>query len=54
MVVIGLYIFLWSRSKQIKECKIMKLPTNTVEEEKEEEGRTNVNMGQLLVIPMTP
>ncbi|EFH51239.1 nodulin MtN21 family protein [Arabidopsis lyrata subsp. lyrata] len=42
------------RSKQIKECKIMKLPTNTVEEEKEEEGRTNVNMGQLLVIPMTP
>ncbi|KAG7553350.1 EamA domain [Arabidopsis thaliana x Arabidopsis arenosa] len=54
VVVIGLYIFLWSRSKQIEECKIMKLPINTVEEEKEEEGRTNVNMGQLLVIPMTP
>nr|AAC62788.1 F11O4.14 [Arabidopsis thaliana] len=54
VVVIGLYIFLWSRSKQIVECKIMKLPTNTVEEEKEEEGRTNVNNGQLLVIPMTP
>lgn len=32
----------------------MKLPTNTVEEDKEEEGRTNVNKGQVLVIPMTP
>ncbi|XP_010456155.1 PREDICTED: WAT1-related protein At4g01450-like [Camelina sativa] len=54
VVVIGLYIFLWSRGKQIEDCKTMKLPTNTVDEEKEEEGRTNVNRGQLLVIPMTP
>ncbi|ESQ37799.1 hypothetical protein EUTSA_v10028754mg [Eutrema salsugineum] len=55
VVVVGLYIFLWSKSKQIVDCKIMKLPTNTVEEEKEEEDHTNVNkLGHLLVIPMTP
>ncbi|CAH8356826.1 unnamed protein product [Eruca vesicaria subsp. sativa] len=55
VVVIGLYIFLWSKSKQIVDCKIVKLPTSTVEEEKEEEDHTNVNkLGRLLVIPMTP
>ena len=53
VVVIGLYIFLWSKSKQIVECKIVKLPTSTVKEEKDEEDHTNVNkIG--LVIPMTP
>lgn len=53
VVVIGLYIFLWNKSKQ-DDCKIMKLPTNMVEEEKEEECSTNNNKGQVLVIPMTP
>uniref|UniRef100_A0A1J3JSX8 WAT1-related protein n=1 Tax=Noccaea caerulescens TaxID=107243 RepID=A0A1J3JSX8_NOCCA len=51
VVVIGLYVFLWSKSKQIVDCKTMKLPTNTVEEE---EGHTNVNKGQFLAMPMTP
>ncbi|KFK30724.1 hypothetical protein AALP_AA6G019100 [Arabis alpina] len=51
VVVIGLYIYLWNKSRQqVDDCKIMKLPTNTVEEE----GRTNNNKGQVLVIPMTP
>lgn len=55
VVVIGLYIFLWSKSKHIDECKIVTLPTNTVEKEKEEEDHTNVNkLGRILVIPMTP
>lgn len=57
MVVIGLYLFLWSKSKQIDDCEINKFPTNTVEEgkEEEEEDHTNVNnLGNLLVIPMTP
>ncbi|WZZ41629.1 hypothetical protein YC2023_037888 [Brassica napus] len=55
VVVIGLYIFLWSKSKQIVECKIVKLPTSTVKEEKDEEDHTNVNkIGRHLVIPMTP
>ncbi|KAG2312418.1 hypothetical protein Bca52824_023975 [Brassica carinata] len=55
VVVIGLYMFLWSKSKQIDECKIVKLPTNMVEKEKEEEDNTNVNkLGRVLVIPMTP
>lgn len=55
VVVIGLYVFLWSKSKQIDDCEINKLPTNTVEERKEEEDHTNVNkLGNLLVIPMTP
>lgn len=53
VVVIGLYIFLWSKSKQIlDDCEIV--PTNMVEEENEEEDRTIVNKGHLLVIPMTP
>ena len=55
VVVVGLYLFLWSKSKQIVDSKIVKLPTSTVEEEKEEEDHTNVNkLGRLLVIPMTP
>ncbi|KAL1215929.1 WAT1-related protein [Cardamine amara subsp. amara] len=54
VVVIGLYVFLWSKSKQIEDCKIITIPTNTVEEEKEEESRTNINKGHLLVMPMTP
>ncbi|KFK30723.1 hypothetical protein AALP_AA6G019000 [Arabis alpina] len=55
VVVIGLYIFLWSKSKQIDDSEIAKLPTNMVEQEnKEEEDRTNVNKGHLLIIPMTP
>uniref|UniRef100_M4C9P7 WAT1-related protein n=1 Tax=Brassica campestris TaxID=3711 RepID=M4C9P7_BRACM len=55
VVVIGLYVFLWSKSKQIDDCEINKLPTNTVEAGKEEEDHTNVNkLGNLLVIPMTP
>ena len=53
--MVGLYLFLWSKSKQIVDSKIVKLPTSTVEEEKEEEDHTNVNkLGRLLVIPMTP
>ncbi|CAH2069307.1 unnamed protein product, partial [Thlaspi arvense] len=55
VVVMGLYIFLWSKSKQTVDCKIIKLPTNTVEVEKEEEDHTNAyKLGRLLVIPMTP
>ncbi|VVA95556.1 unnamed protein product [Arabis nemorensis] len=54
VVVIGLYIFLWSKSKQMVDCEIVKLPTNMVEEKNEEEDRTNVNKDRLLVIPMTP
>lgn len=53
VVVVGLYLFLWSKSKQIVDSKIVKLPTSTVKEEKDEEDHTNVNkIG--LVIPMTP
>ena len=52
VVVIGLYIFLWSKSKQIVECKIVKLPTSTEIEEKEEEHHNKI--GRHLVIPMTP
>ncbi|CAN8308806.1 unnamed protein product [Cochlearia groenlandica] len=58
VVVIGLYIFLWSKSKQIDESKISNLPTTNmvIEEENNEEGdhHTNVNKGQFLVVPMTP
>ncbi|CAN8248146.1 unnamed protein product [Cochlearia groenlandica] len=53
VVVMGLYIFLWSNSKQIVDCKVIKLPTNTVEQEKEEHINAN-KLGHLLVIPMTP
>ncbi|KAJ0240295.1 EamA domain-containing protein [Hirschfeldia incana] len=44
VVVIGLYIFLWSKSKQIDICNITKLPTNMVEEGEEEEDHTNVKI----------
>ncbi|KAJ0250082.1 WAT1-related protein [Hirschfeldia incana] len=55
VVVVGLYLFLWSKSKQVVDSKIVKLPTSTVEEAKEEEDHTNVNkLGRVLVIPMTP
>ncbi|CAN6916833.1 unnamed protein product [Brassica oleracea] len=43
VVFIGLYIFLWSKRKQIDISKITKLPTTTVKEGKEEEDHTNVN-----------
>ncbi|CAN6989306.1 unnamed protein product [Brassica rapa subsp. trilocularis] len=43
VVIIGLYIFLWSKRKQIDISKITKLPTTTVKEGKEEEDHTNVN-----------
>ncbi|CAH8295322.1 unnamed protein product [Eruca vesicaria subsp. sativa] len=43
VVVIGLYIFLWSKSKQIDICKIIKSPTSTVKEGDEENGHTNIN-----------
>lgn len=55
VIVIGLYLFLWSKGKQIADSKIVKLPTSTVGEAKQEEDHTNVNkLGRLLVSPMTP